>query len=72
MPGMDGFEVCREIRKTSNIPVVFMTVDKNFDTIEKAAQMGIKDYLAKPIMSLTLLEVIRSILQDEVDYKIIK
>ena len=49
-----------------------MTVDKNFDTIEKAAQMGIKDYLAKPIMSLTLLEVIRSILQDEVDYKIIK
>ena len=46
-----------------------MTVDKSFDTIEKAAKMGITDYLAKPVMSLPLLEVLRSILQDEVDYR---
>ncbi len=69
MPGMDGFEVCEEIRKTSDIPIVLMD-DKNFDTIEKAAKMGIKDYLAKPVTSLPLLEVIRSILQDEGDYKL--
>lgn len=69
MPGMDGFEVCAEIRKTSDVPIVFMTVDKSFDTIEKAAKMGITDYLAKPVMSLPLLEVLRSILQDEVDYR---
>lgn len=30
----------------------------------------IKDYLAKPVTSLPLLEVIRSILQDEGDYKL--
>ncbi len=70
MPGMDGFEVCEEIRKTSDIPIVFLMDDKNFDTIEKAAKMGIKDYLAKPVTSLPLLEVIRSILQDEGDYKL--
>ena len=72
MPEMDGFEVCEEIRKTSDIPIVFMTADKNIETIERAAQMGIKDYLVKPVMSLALLEIIRNILQDEDDYKIIE
>lgn len=70
MPGMDGFEACEEIRKTSDTPIVFMTADKNFNTIDKADKMGIKDYVVKPIMSLALLEVIRSILLDEGDYKI--
>ena len=69
MPEMDGFEVCEEIRKTSDIPIVFMTANKDYGTIEKAAQMGIKDYLIKPIMSLALLEIIRSVLQDEDDYE---
>lgn len=58
----DGFELCREIQKTWNIPIVFMIEDKNFDTIERAAAMGIRDYLSKPVTPLTLLEVIRSIL----------
>lgn len=70
MPGMDGFGVCGEIRKISAVPIVFMTADKNFDTIERAAKMGVKDYLTKPVTSLALLEVIRSILQDEGDYKL--
>lgn len=69
MPEMDGFEVCEEIRKTSDIPIVFMTANKDYRTIERAAQMGIKDYLIKPIMSLALLEIIRSVLQDEDDYE---
>ncbi len=62
LPDTDGFELCREIQKTWQIPIVFMIEDKNFDTIEKAAAMGIKDYLSKPVTPLTLLEVIRSIL----------
>lgn len=70
MPRMDGFGVCEEIRKTSDVPIVFMMDDKNFETIEKAAKMGIKDDLAKPVTALPLLEVIRSILQDEGEYKL--
>lgn len=62
LPDTDGFELCREIQKTWQIPIVFMIEDKNFDTIERAAAMGIKDYLSKPVTPLTLLEVIRSIL----------
>lgn len=62
LPDTDGFELCREIQKTWQIPIVFMIEDKNFDTIERAVAMGIKDYLSKPVTPLTLLEVIRSIL----------
>lgn len=72
MPEMDGFKICEEIRRTYDIPIIFMTADKNLDTIERAAQMGIKDYLVKPVMSLALLEMIRSILLDEDDYEIIE
>lgn len=68
MPEMDGFQVCEEIRKGSDVPIVFMTSDKNFDTIRRAAKMGIKDELAKPVTALPLLEIIHSILQDEGDY----
>ncbi len=70
MPGMDGFEVCGEIRKISNIPIVFITAGKDFDTIERAAETGIEDCMIKPITPLALLEIIRSILLDEGDYKV--
>lgn len=67
MPGMDGFEVYDEIRKTSNIPIVFLTAENNLDTIKKADKIKIHDVLFKPIMPLTLLEILRSILQEEAD-----
>lgn len=67
MPGMDGFAVCEEIRKTSEVPVVFLTADKNFDTIDRANKIGIEDYLIKPFMPQALLEIMRSILREAVD-----
>lgn len=70
MPGMNGFEVCEEIHKTSDIPIIFMVSDRNSDTLERMAEMEVKDYLAKPVTPLVLLEVIRSMLWDEGDYKI--
>lgn len=70
MPDIDGFKVYEEIRKMSNIPIIFIIADKNFDTLEKITKIGVKEYLVKPITSLVLLEVIRSILQEEGDYKL--
>lgn len=67
MPGMNGFEVYEEIRKTSNIPIVFLTAENNLETLTKANNIKIDDVLFKPIMPLALLEILRSILQDEVD-----
>ncbi len=67
MHGMDGFEVCEEIRKFSDVPIVFMTSDKKLDTIDRASRIGVEDYLIKPFMPQTLLEILRSILKEEVE-----
>lgn len=62
MPGMNGFETLAEIRKLSEIPVVFMTADKDLSTIERAEKMGVDDYLTKPFLPVALKEVVHSIL----------
>lgn len=67
MPGMNGFEVYEEIRKTSNIPIVFLTAENSLETLQKTSKIKIDDCLFKPIMPLALLEILRSILQEEVD-----
>ncbi len=66
MPEMNGFEVYEQIRKVSNVPVVFLTADKNLDTIRKANELGIEDYLAKPFMPQALLEILHNILREEI------
>lgn len=67
MPDMDGFAVYTEIRRTSDVPIVFITADKEYDTIQKASDMGIEDYIIKPFMPQVILEIIHSILQERSD-----
>lgn len=67
MPDMDGFAFYREMRKTSDVPVVFITVDKEYRTIQRAAEIGIEDYIVKPFMPQVILEIIHSILQERAD-----
>lgn len=54
MPKMDGFETLSHIKKKYEIPVVFMTGDKHLETLEKAAEHGVDDYLTKPFLPLAL------------------
>ncbi|MBE5942689.1 MAG: response regulator [Lachnospiraceae bacterium] len=61
MPEMDGFEALEKIQEKYTIPVVFMTGDKNLETLEKAAEYGVEDYLTKPFLPLALKEIMRSI-----------
>lgn len=61
MPEMDGFEALSLIKEQYNIPVVFMTGDKNIETLEKAAEHGVEDYLTKPFLPLALKEIMHSI-----------
>jgi len=62
MPEMDGFETLSRIKEKYNIPVVFMTGDKNIETINKATEYGVEDYVTKPFLPLALKEILRSIL----------
>lgn len=61
MPEMDGFEMLSKIKEKYKIPVVFMTGNKNIETIRKAAELGVEDYLTKPFLPLALKEVMHSI-----------
>ena len=61
MPEMDGFETLALIKESHDIPVVLMTGDKNIETLEKAAQYGVDDYLTKPFLPLALKEIMHGI-----------
>jgi len=63
MPGMSGMETCREIRSTSDIPIIMLTVrDAEPDKVE-ALDAGADDYITKPFGSPELLARIRAALR---------
>ena len=51
MPKLDGYETLKKIKenpKTQNIPVIFLTMKNDSDSITKAFELGAKDYIKKP------------------------
>ncbi len=64
LPGMNGLEVTRELQKRNiQIPVIFLTVNKDFDLAVEVMKLGIEDYLVKeeistPVLPKTILSVI--------------
>lgn len=62
MPGMDGFEVLREVRrKGMTIPVMMLTAKSQTDDKVEGLDLGANDYLTKPFESRELLARIRAI-----------
>ena len=62
MPGMDGFETLIKIRERYTVPVVLMTNDRDLSTIKKAIELGVVDYISKPISAFTFKETVHSML----------
>lgn len=60
MPGMDGWEVCRRIRETSAVPVIFITAKSSVKDVVKGLEIGGDDYIVKPFDNLELLARIRT------------
>ncbi len=48
MPGIDGFAVCREIRKNSDVPVIFITARVLEEDMLNGYSLGADDYVTKP------------------------
>ncbi|TBL81553.1 response regulator transcription factor [Paenibacillus thalictri] len=48
LPGIDGFEVCKAIRKMSNVPIIFISCRKDSDDIVQGLELGGDDYIVKP------------------------
>ena len=63
MPKQDGFEVCRRLRKESDVPVVMLTArDTELDKIV-GLEIGADDYLAKPFSMRELIARVRALLR---------
>src|SRR5579864_448136 len=63
MPRKSGFEVLREIRQVSDVPVIMLTArDEEMDQV-RALELGVDEYLHKPIRYATLLARIKSVLR---------
>jgi len=63
MPRMNGMELLRRLRATSDLPVIFLTSKDEEEDEEAGLQMGADDYIAKPFSQRLLLARIRAILR---------
>ncbi len=74
MPEMNGYEVCKEIRKDSNVPIVILTAkDTEVDEL-KGFSIGADEYITKPFSPKILIARIESILRrlDNINNEIIE
>lgn len=63
LPNMDGWEICRALRKTSDIPVLMLTArEEEVDRVAGLA-MGADDYVVKPFSPRELVERVKAILR---------
>ena len=63
LPGMDGLEVCRRVRESSDVPIIMLTArNEDIDKIV-GLELGADDYLTKPFNPRELLARIRAILR---------
>ncbi len=63
MPGIDGFELCRIIRKRSDVPVVFLTGKVREEDVLYGYELGADDYIVKPFSIKVLYSKLLAILE---------
>ena len=63
MPDMDGWELCREIRKISDVPIIMVTARDQKDDVVRGLKLGADDYITKPFNEDELLARIEALLR---------
>jgi len=63
LPGMNGFDVCTEIRKTSNVPIIMLTARGDVSDRISGLELGADDYIGKPFEPRELVARIQSVLR---------
>lgn len=63
MPEMDGWELCREIRKFSDVPIIMLTAREQQQDIIKGLNLGADDYITKPFNEEELLARMEALLR---------
>ncbi|MCL2571417.1 MAG: response regulator transcription factor [Defluviitaleaceae bacterium] len=63
LPGMDGYKVCEEIRKTSLVPIIMLTAKgETFDKV-RGLELGADDYIVKPFEPSELVARVKAVLR---------
>ncbi len=63
LPGLDGLEVCREIRRSSEVPIIMLTArDEDTDKLV-GLELGADDYITKPFSPRELVARVRAVLR---------
>ena len=63
LPGIDGFELCRTLRRTSAVPIVMVTARADTHDVVAGLEAGADDYLTKPFAPKELSARIRALLR---------
>jgi DNA-binding response OmpR family regulator len=63
LPGIDGFEVCRSIRRSSDVPIVMVTARSDTHDVVAGLEAGADDYVTKPFVPKELAARIRALLR---------
>ncbi|MDR2880674.1 MAG: two-component system response regulator CreB [Azoarcus sp.] len=63
LPDMSGFDVCREVRRSSNVPILFLTARAEEVDRIVGLELGADDYVSKPFSPRELVSRVRAILR---------
>ncbi len=63
LPQLDGFEICKEVRKESDVPIVFITARGAQEDILRGYAIGCDDYIVKPFMLPVLFEKVNALIK---------
>lgn len=63
LPGIDGYEVCREIRKTSAVPIIMLSAKGEIFDKVLGLELGADDYMIKPFDSKELVARVKAVLR---------
>lgn len=63
MPNIDGWELCRELRRTYDLPILMLTAKGETSQKLKGFQLGTDDYLVKPFEPLEMVERVKALLR---------
>ena len=63
MPVLDGFEVCKQVRKISDVPIIMLTAKDFDDDRILGLEMGADDYIAKPFNTREVVARVKAVLR---------
>ena len=63
LPDMDGYQVLKEVRRFSDVPVIMLTVRDEDTNIAKGLELGADDYITKPFSHIELIARVQAVLR---------